>query len=761
MSLAARTQPLREVDSFGTLWQQYQLAEDMSPQVTLVEERAGLPLQIRIAPTSVENIQVIQALQKRVTLLLQSPRAEHKDLKGASRLLYVFEKKVKAELNPDLPIAIMRERMLQINEFAVLQLHLFQRIIGHDPDMTETINLSMKMGFSSYALMSIKENSSFFLLLEESYRPVFLSFLFFKREIQVIQELFMHEELHQLLCEQICHVEAPLIQEVITFLIDKGEREEGKKNIIIKAFSHLLEKFPQVLAPQIAVKLRDWSLYIDPEEELVPGKALSAIFCSLKYPPVAHEGALNTFLQRSKEESSSDELCRSFLALPKIKAFAPSLKSENFPVSFNVVEAAIWFRVPIGQLSSMMPFALVEKELDKCRSHFSNAVYEKFLFSCWSVNPRHYQEKCYESPTSVPAGMTVNDLLRLYEELSPVPVEEIEGAGGVIIKREELDEYVNKVITRRPYLGTPPAGSVALEDFYKTIEIYLCHTIQLLRVKNSREHTLAFLKEIADASSHCGGRYYGAALSEYFKISGQGDSSRQKILRSLADLRKTVFEQIVLKNESHNVHFLTRALRDHGIRLGIPGAIAAVGFRDTFGKNMTQREVDVPFQEAYSVIEMVHWICPSPKAQETRDLLIDYLGDRPPLGWKVEMYSTIRNQVESILSEEKKSPEVKIKAAWDCLSQMEIVQQQNESPQEAIRMAQRSSFIQEYLHNEEYEISPVALLHVLADIGLINCLFRQENSFFREKEGTKKAADFFKEFAQSVGSCVKGILGVH
>lgn len=783
MSIGFRAPLRQEIDSFHDLWKQYKLGRDLNASVGFAIEETNGRLKIAIAPSQEESLRALESLPQRVRLLIASERASLQQWKGAIKLVHIAQKQLKEATLQASHQGPHEPRTVLLDELASLQIALFQKVIGHDPLPEEELKLASKMGFASFLLDQVRENPSRLLQVEETVRGVIMNYLFVQRELPVIKQLFLQEALLPSLSETLSHEAAPVVQEIVSFLLETGGREEAKRGIVVKALAHLLEKLPAESALSVGDALRAWSVHLDPETKIASGKTLSELFCSCRYPPQANEGVLNRFLQREPNEASSETLCRQFLALPAIRSLAPSLKPEYFPRSFNVVEAAIWFRVRPRTLASLMSLSLLENELSKIRPCLSQEVYERFLFSCWEVDPAHYQEKCYESPTSLPPRMTANDLLSLYDSLSPTPVEEMrvpraDERGRIVecvITRTALQEFVRKVLNRIVFIGTPSAGSPQLEEFYRTIEIHLCHSVKVLgekkaltrtpeEAREAKEKILSFLYEIADAAPYCGGRYFGTALKEYFKASGQGDTPRKKTLQSLADLRQTIFEQAALRRyDSHNVNGLNAALREHGARWGIPGSDTAASFRDPFGRSIAREDIESAFRASYTAKEIVHWLCPCPQSQEARTLLVDYFKMRPPLGWKESYYQDLEKKAEAIHSSVQLSKEEKERDIRALLSEANIERESGQTPQQAIREAQRTNFMEEYVQDPSYAIRPTAVLQLLEDIGAVRCMFSQDHPLLQRRSKQVNIGNLLGYAWKSLSTCmsetVQGIVG--
>lgn len=742
MAIGFRAPFMQEADSFHDLWKQYKLGRELDTPVGLVLEGPNNRLKIAIAPSLEENLRALESLPQKIRLLLVSERAPSQQWKGAMKLLHIAQKKLKEASIETVSQGSPESRAVLLDELTSLQIALFQKVIGHDPLPEEEMRLASKMSFAPFLLDQVRENPSRLLQIDEKARDVLINYLFVRREIPVIKQLFLQKDLLPILSMLLSREAVPVVQEIVSFLLETGGRDEKKRGVVIQALVHLLEKLPAESTYPIGDALKAWSVHLDPETEIVPGKRLSDLFRSCCYPTTAHEGVLSRFLQRETNEASSEVLCRQFLAL---RSLPPALKPEYFPRSFNVVEAALWFRMPPKSLAPLMNFALLENELSKIQQHLSREVYERFLFSCWEVDPAHFPEKCYESPTALPPAMKAEDILSFYDTQSPIPVEEMrvpraDERGRIspfVLKRADLQEFVRKVRGRVAYTGTPRFGSPQLEAFYNTIEIHLCHTVKLLReqqararkpeeVERAKEKSLSFLCEIADATDHCGGRYFGTALSEYFKASGQGDTPRKKALQALADLRKTIFEQAALRrSDTHNVNGLNAALREHGARWGIPGSDTVSerrpnSYRDPFGRSVSREEIASAFRESYTTKEMFHWLCPDPQSQEARSLLVDYC--RTPVGWKAEYYQGLEKKIDEIASSTSATKEKKEQDIRACLAEANIEMESDQTPQQAIQEAQRLNFIEEYVQDSSSAIKPRAVLQMLENLGAVRCV---------------------------------------
>lgn len=713
------------------------------------------------------------------------PQRLKKECQAACKILHVFQQTIEKEDRSD-----SREESVQ---FAKLQVDLASKLFDLYGDSSETVHsLLSEIDFVPSALSCIKANPSgekFLLMSRLGYGATVLDSLFSQRDFETVQAL-LKEEVSQM---EIASLFQHGRKEVLSSLVRLAEEKTELRPAVFRLLCLCFDKTSQETSAYILDCMRNWKTLIDPEAELVPGKRLSALFCSCTYPDEDHAGPLAQFLSCDESTASSLELCQNFLALPRIQSFAPSIRAEHFPLRFNIVEAAFFFSVPRKQMTTIVPsLSLLESEVSKVEKQVNAHFFEQYLCSFWKVDTRHIQKQFVQSPKDIPEGISIETLLDFYDEMTgrrrDVVISQegsVENArsnlrkdvwkttcppGSFFIRRQSLERVVGRIQRREAFLATPPEGTPALEDWYKTVEIHFCHTIRVLQEKYKKDQSLktqaqiwAFFDEIDNASDHCGARYYEVAVEEYFKVFDQ-----RAVDRSLASLRKTLFEQKVFDyskqnsfTRDHNVHFLNQALKDHGTRWGLPQTEAAQRYHDVLGHDSIPNSViDDFFKSEYTVRCIVSWLRSANETdQQWRELFLDHVRHRRPVEWKRDLYSPLIKTIQKIQSDGKKRVYEKNQEMEALLKEKNITWSPRESlsAEQAILHHQTHDFLAEYVHDSEYSIHFMAIMRLLSDMGVVHCRLNDDVEVFPKRIRSVSSSS---EFFAALGGCAGDVASI-
>jgi|GEM_PF-2361142 len=211
------------------------------------------------------------------------------------------------------------------------------------------------------------------------------------------------------------------------------------------------------------------------------------------------------------------------------------------------------------------------------------------------INPSHIKTKETEFDfSSIPEDVKIEALLTFLAQ-SDFPVDEKNAIEAGINK---IIDYINH---KTPFLGTPPAGSAELNVFYDNIKNMLRFCVNQL-INEEREFLEArggvapapgsedynkylaildgkkrILKQMSEASSHCGARWMGEVLVLYsMKQPLACDSFDKAILNQLSLLRRDLLNQLIHNPNNPDTHLYGAVMQAVGPIVGVPGADLAI-----------------------------------------------------------------------------------------------------------------------------------------------------------------------------------------
>lgn len=298
----------------------------------------------------------------------------------------------------------------------------------------------------------------------------------------------------------------------------------------------------------------------------------------------------------------------------------------------------------------------------------------------------HFTTACPRTllPQELPKE-TLEDLIKIVQE---APFEEI-SKQQIVASVKQFAEVVQRQELR---LGVP-AQAEARKQFYDHIEKQLRCVAAKLKEKQDPYLTAGCLRELADAASHCGGRYATAVDNVYqracFAVSG---TAKERILQHIAQFRRICLESACAKLfgvSEHNVHGLHRALCDLGESLGIPGYEDFKFFDDVFATlEYDKNKVSDEFFQRYTPRKLVEYLHDAIRSDgEVKEAYLDLwklLFDRSwlPLNAELEAMVTLLQTPEGLL---------RGASARTLLSNHDVILRQKGSSEDPILLAKRLS----------------------------------------------------------------------
>jgi hypothetical protein len=266
------------------------------------------------------------------------------------------------------------------------------------------------------------------------------------------------------------------------------------------------------------------------------------------------------------------------------KEFSKKLQSEIGANAFqknHPVEVAFFFPKLLPVVIAELGYAdclFACRELEK---RYPPKDVLQFILSVSMLTDLHRHEGC--PPSLIPA----REPTASYKELNDL-VDALPDRTNAYILSGGVNRFVQDVHDEPVKVGVPVSSDGRLKrEFYARIKKWLGFIVETLKEKNNVALTEECLKEIASASSHCGGRYHGTTEQLYLKVccSATGCLS-EKIQQQLAFFRRTCLEiacSMLYGQNEHNVHKFNRAFHELGTKLGIPGYLDYEAYADRLG----------------------------------------------------------------------------------------------------------------------------------------------------------------------------------
>lgn len=374
--------------------------------------------------------------------------------------------------------------------------------------------------------------------------------------------------------------------------------------------------------------------------------------------------------------------------------------------------------------------------LETLRATFPATYVNHILYA---VDEQHFHNRQgIVLPQTIAPGYTVSDLLTLFDQVNfsdsyaehyadPASFQSDTGTRNPATLRSMLSGFINKVNYRTAYLGTPAAGSGALETFYNSIERAVTHTIRkIVEMPESNDKKQIIKRTIIEflrASGYCGGRIYANACQQYFTVTtGQAPTFKDELLNTLGSYREVLL-QTVMPNQ--DVHTFNHVMHHLGKKLGIPGAEMMQGFDDMYGGyNINYSNLQTAFKALYNSKNII-FECIKPAIEQTADLrnkLLDWCKENLPQEWHREEFQEIYSRVEEL--EANQAPRQEICAY---LQSKDIYAAPNQSYQQAIQDERKMRYLAlEVVVDMEspvMQIKPEAIAYMLCKQGILQPVY--------------------------------------
>lgn len=301
-----------------------------------------------------------------------------------------------------------------------------------------------------------------------------------------------------------------------------------------------------------------------------------------------------------------------------------------------------------------------------------------------------YQKVEIQTPENTRKA-NLDDLLKCYDHCYPK---------AKLEERIGLQILIANIKNRRPFISTPPEGSVELLRYYKSLEnTILGYTSFLLEKKESGElqDYAPFLQDLSNAGKDCGTKQNATAIAILNQMyTGKGQSLDVIVLERLQNLRFEVFEETVYQisgtplNSEIDVHIWQKTLKfAHQLGFNIAGSEGADYEDINAPSNLSIDQFQKVFSEKYTPQRIATALHQSLKLfslnEEKREILIGALKDFVPVS-KHDISQQEANEIKISWVMEKGFSDdwsVKSSVAIRVMEQLNLVEKQGKQSTDA------------------------------------------------------------------------------
>ncbi len=404
-----------------------------------------------------------------------------------------------------------------------------------------------------------------------------------------------------------------------------------------------------------------------------------------------------------------------------------STRIGDLPVSHLILVYILGDRIDQEKYILSISREQFEEECKRIQERFPQADISAFILKHFSFYEEHYTTGCENvHPGRAPEGVRLSRLLSLFDEaIRHDDLSSILGTLSAQETRQSLSKYINNVVQRNQFLGTPVRNTDAFQEFYDEITLLLLHIIRALHEKRDYVSILNCVRQFAEAAHKCGGRYFSTAVEQYLILcEGRSETPLSRILKVIAEFRAILFQNAVIAaTQTSEVHNHNAALRDMGEQYGILGYENARRFNDMYiGDNYNKRAIELEFLKQYTPRALVNdWLLPLLKSEgEIREQYIDWHEKYIPDTWGKEKYNPIYEGAFKIQSARGDNVRELIK---EYLLHHDIYITSSQSWEEAIEQDRISSYLSDFVYCDN-EISFEGVLYFLERSGVLKSKLR-------------------------------------
>lgn len=235
--------------------------------------------------------------------------------------------------------------------------------------------------------------------------------------------------------------------------------------------------------------------------------------------------------------------------------------------------------------------------------------------------------------------------------------------------RAKMSCLVRDIEKRQAKPGTPSYNKPGeLEIWYRCLEDTLCEIIDIIEFEDEHQKSLedpvpnaATLIEIALTGGNCGGWYMGEAQKIKLQKKQQVFGLQQQVFTVLRDLHERICQKFIDQGDSQNTHVMNLVYQVIDEDAGISESEKAKRFYfldpipavDREGQSQTIKSV---YWRRFNPAQIVDEVFLALNLEHSidRDLVIDWLKENVPAGWKQVTYDAMRSDLSKALSKDEK-----------------------------------------------------------------------------------------------------------
>lgn len=212
--------------------------------------------------------------------------------------------------------------------------------------------------------------------------------------------------------------------------------------------------------------------------------------------------------------------------------------------------------------------------------------------------------------------------------------------------KAQLEKYKNlmekRISGHLPYLGTPPAGSAELEEFYENIETNLRHLDDFFsREENKMPVALIERLQVLQTQSACGARFQ-SDIEQLFALNClSADQMRldQQIALIASSQAKRIIETMVSNGDVHEINILNWQLHDFLVGQRV--------VKDHLGHLVDELKLRIDFSKHYGAKMLVELIGKAlMKKEEMRELFDQFVEENISLSFTKEELDQLAKDAE-------------------------------------------------------------------------------------------------------------------
>ncbi|MFQ5728899.1 MAG: hypothetical protein ACE5GN_00875, partial [Waddliaceae bacterium] len=307
---------------------------------------------------------------------------------------------------------------------------------------------------------------------------------------------------------------------------------------------------------------------------------------------------------------------------------------------------------------------------------------------------------------------------------------------------ENLNTFIYNIKNRVPFVGTPPEENrEELEEWYNQLKSRVLHVLflSLEEDKKAREEITSNPRgrdadpspsaeaviDYALAGGWCGTRYLDDSQFLYDIKMGPPKGVREQVLELPRKLKTGIAENMVDRENPHNVHLFNKILQVIDEDSGISEAVKKTRyyFRDPIAPRIIDEDKILEiFWRQYTptaIIDLVDEAINGKKPAIDRELVIDWFKDNIPEDWQKEKYAHIRDTVDGLSTTEEKKEFLEEQEIY--INPPDLKKPEGPNWSRLIDDDRKMSFLDEkrIMDMETGKITRLALLEMLKMIGVL------------------------------------------